>query len=528
MCGFLVLTGKYGSLEQFGEALDTIVHRGPDDRKIVEREVGIMGFQRLAIMDLSHAGAQPFSSTDSAVDLVCNGEIYNHRQIKTDYLDRYDFVSESDCEVLIPLYREYGLAKLCAVLDGEYAFCLYDRVTETYIAARDPMGIRPLFYGYDSEGKICFASEVKALQSYCDDIKPFPPGHYYDGEFHSFCDYGKVSIRKDQSEEEILKGIHDTLVAAVKKRLDSDAPLGFLLSGGLDSSLVCAIAARHSEKPIKTFSVGITDNPIDTKYAKVVADYLKTDHHEYLFTKEQVFETLSELIYHLETWDITTIRASLGMYLISKYIHEETDVKALLTGEVSDELFGYKYTDYAPSPEAFQAEAIKRVKELYLYDVLRADRCIAAHSLEARVPFSDRDFVNFVMAIDPAIKMNTTGVGKYLLRKAFEGSEYLPKEILYREKAAFSDAVGHSMVDWLKEFSEEKYSESEFESKRSSFDHGMPFTKESLLYREIFESHYSGRGELIKDFWMPNREWENCDVADPSARVLPNYGKSGK
>ncbi len=529
MCGFLIITGS-SKEELFEQALDKIAHRGPDDTKTLECEqYGKMGFQRLAIMDLTHAGDQPFSSDDQYVDLVCNGEIYNHRRIKTDYFDRYNFVSQSDCEVLVPLYREYGIRKLCELVDGEFALCFFDRKTKEFIAARDPMGIRPLFYGYTDGGKICFASEVKALLDFCREIRPFPPGHYYEkGEFICYLDYGKTEVVKDRTEEEILDGIHSRLVDAVKKRLDSDAPLGFLLSGGLDSSLVCAIAARLSDKPIKTFSVGITDNPIDTKYAKVVADYLKTDHHEYLFTKEQVFETLSDLIYHLETWDITTIRASLGMYLICKYIAEETDVKALLTGEVSDEIFGYKYTDFAPSAEEFQKEAIKRVKELYQYDVLRADRCISANSLEARVPFSDRDFVSYVMSIDPKIKMNTTGIGKYLLRKAFNGKEYLPPDILYREKAAFSDAVGHSMVDWLKEFAEQTYTDEDFSNKSSEYKHGIPFTKESLMYREIFESHFEGKAELIDDFWMPNKEWENCDVSDPSARVLPNYGKSGK
>lgn len=529
MCGFLVVSEDCEE-KKFEKALATLVHRGPDNTTIKSLEQsGKIGFQRLAIMDLSHDGDQPFCSKELGIDLVCNGEIYNHRQIKTDYLDRYQFQSQSDCEVLIPLFHEYGIEELCDVVDGEFALCFFDHQSKEFVAARDPMGIRPLFYGYTKEGSICFASEVKALLEFCDEIKPFPPGHYYkSGEFKCFLDYANTEVVLNRTEEEILEGIHHRLVDGVKKRLDSDAPIGFLLSGGLDSSLVCAIAARHSEKPIKTFSVGITDNPIDTKYAKVVADFLGTDHHEYLFTKDQVFESLSELIYQLETWDITTIRASLGMYLICKYIKETTDIKVLLTGEVSDEIFGYKYTDFAPTPEEFQKEAIKRVRELYQYDVLRADRCISANSLEARVPFSDKDFVSFVMSIDPKIKMNSTGVGKYLLRKAFEGKNYLPEDILYREKAAFSDAVGHSMVDWLKEFAEEKYTGEDFKELSSKYKHGTPFTKESLLYREIFESHFSGKANLIDDFWMPNKEWENCDVADPSARVLPNYGKSGK
>ena len=228
----------------------------------------------------------------------------------------------------------------------------------------------------------------------------------------------------------------------------------------------------------------------------------------------------------LGTYDITTIRASMGMYLICKAIHETTDIRVLLTGEISDELFGYKYTDFAPSPEAFQAEAQKRIRELHMYDVLRADRCISVNSLEARVPFGDLDFVKYVMSIDPAKKMNVYGKGKYLLRHAFEG-DYLPHDILYREKAAFSDAVGHSLVDDLKEYAEGYYTDEEFQSKCKQYDYATPFTKESLLYRELFEKYYPGQAHMIAGFWMPNKEWEGCDVDDPSARVLSNYGASG-
>uniref|UniRef100_UPI0023F278C7 asparagine synthase-related protein n=1 Tax=Dysosmobacter welbionis TaxID=2093857 RepID=UPI0023F278C7 len=236
---------------------------------------------------------------------------------------------------------------------------------------------------------------------------------------------------------------------------------------------------------------------------------------------------LETVIALLGTYDITTIRASMGMYLVCKAIHEQTDIRVLLTGEISDELFGYKYTDFAPSAEEFQKEAVKRVRELHMYDVLRADRCISVNSLEARVPFGDLDFVEYVMGIDPELKRNKYGKGKYLLRHAFEG-DYLPHSILYREKAAFSDAVGHSMVDYLKDYAERRYTDEEFEEKRLAYSHARPFTKESLLYREIFETYYPGQSEMIVDFWMPNRNWKGCNVNDPSARVLANYGDSGK
>ena len=318
-----------------------------------------------------------------------------------------------------------------------------------------------------------------------DQVFPFPPGHYYaDGQFVRFADLTTVKAPCMDDLPSIYTQIREKLTAAVEKRLDADAPLGFLLSGGLDSSLVCAIAAKALKKPIRTFAIGMDVDAIDLKYARQAAEYLDADHTEVYMTRQQVLDSLDEVIAMLGTYDITTIRASMGMYLCCKAIHERTDVRVLLTGEVSDELFGYKYTDFAPSPAAFQAEAKKRVDELYQYDVLRADRCISVNSLEARVPFGDLDFVRYVMAIDPAKKVNVYGKGKYLLRKAFEGG-YLPDEILWREKAAFSDAVGHSMVDDLKAYAETVYTDEEFEEKRRSYGFAQPFTKESLLYRRF-------------------------------------------
>ncbi|MBQ3405970.1 MAG: asparagine synthetase B, partial [Lachnospiraceae bacterium] len=287
------------------------------------------------------------------------------------------------------------------------------------------------------------------------------------------------------------------------------------------------LAAKECQHPIKTFAIGMCEDAIDLKYARQAADFIGSDHTEVYMTPEEVTSTLEKLIELLGTYDITTIRASMGMYLVCKAIHEMTDIRVILTGEISDEIFGYKYTDFAPSAEAFQQEAEKRVRELHMYDVLRADRCISVNSLEARVPFGDLDFVSYVMRLDPQMKLNTYGKGKYLLRHAFEGCGYLPDEILWREKAAFSDAVGHSMVDYLKEYAETQYTDEEFRKRCELYTHARPFTKESLLYRDIFEKYYPGQAEMIVDFWMPNREWEGCDVNDPSARVLSNYGASG-
>ena len=425
------------------------------------------------------------------------------------------------------MYREYGV-EMFAKLDAEFACIFYDRKTNGYIAARDPIGIRPLYYGYDEKGTIVFASEPKNLIGIVEKISPFPPGHYYkDGKFTCYCDVAKADTVLTDDLETVCRNIHDKLVAGVEKRLVADAKVGFLLSGGLDSSLVCAIAAKKSEKPIKTFAIGMSEDAIDLKYARQVAQYIRSDHQEIIITKEDVLSSLETVIQILGTFDITTIRASMGMYLICKAIHEQTDIRVLLTGEISDELFGYKYTDFAPDAEAFQKEAEKRIRELHMYDVLRADRCISVNALEARVPFGDLDFVKYVMAVDPELKLNKYGKGKYLLRHAFEG-DYLPEEILWREKAAFSDAVGHSMVDYLKEFAESCYTDEELDEYKRKYTHAQPFTKESLLYREIFEKYYPEQGEMIVDFWMPNKAWEGCNVDDPSARVLSNYGDSGK
>lgn len=517
--------GEAISEKEFKEHFDETISRGPDMQRIRHYGDVTLGFERLSIMGLTEEGMQPFERDGNAI--VCNGEIYGFRRIKKELEKEYSFVSDSDCEILLPLYEKHG-TDMFAMLDAEYACIIYDAKSKSLVAARDPIGIRPLYYGYTKEKEIIFASEAKNLTGLCDKIMPFPPGHYYaNGKFTRYRDMTEVKHVVDDDIETICKNIHDKLVAGIEKRLDADAPLGFLLSGGLDSSLVCAVSAKLLDKPIRTFAIGMSTDAIDLKYAKEVADYLGSDHTEIIITKEDVINALSEVIHILGTYDITTIRASMGMYLICKAIREQTDIRVLMTGEISDELFGYKYTDFAPDAKAFQDEAAKRIDEIHMYDVLRADRCISVNSMEARVPFGDLDFVEYVMSIDPAKKMNTYGKGKYLLRHAFEG-DYLPRDILMREKAAFSDAVGHSMVDHLKEYAAEKYTDEEFEKLRKHYSHATPFTKESLLYRQIFEIFYPGQAQMVKDFWMPNREWEGCDVDDPSARVLSNYGDSGK
>lgn len=527
MCSILGYCGDICDKEAFEKGFAETKSRGPDDTRVIYTKKGVLGFHRLSIMGLTPSGMQPFEKNGCYA--VCNGELYGFENERKRLIEKgYTFASDSDCEILLPMYFEYGL-DMFSKLDAEFACVIYDGRTEEWIAARDPIGIRPLYYGNDGNGNMVFASEAKNLVGICEKIMPFPPGHYFkDGKFTCYCDISKAKEVCSDDVETACGKIREKLVAGVEKRLVADAKVGFLLSGGLDSSLVCAIAAKKSKEPIKTFAIGMSEDAIDLKYARQVADFIGADHTEVYMTPDEVISSLEKVIHLLGTYDITTIRASMGMYLVCKAIHEKTDIRVLLTGEISDELFGYKYTDFAPSAEEFQKEAEKRVHELHMYDVLRADRCISVNSLEARVPFGDLDFVKYVMSLDPKIKMNVYNMGKYLLRHAFEGLSYLPDSILWREKAAFSDAVGHSMVDYLKEYAQEKYTDEEFNKLKTKYEHAQPFTKESLLYREIFEKYYPGQSEMIVDFWMPNKNWEGCNVNDPSARVLSNYGNSGK
>ncbi len=560
MCSIIGFCGKSSDYQTIHAALEKTHSRGPDARRIINTGNGWLGFNRLSIMGLSAAGMQPFvysnkmtimvrnheeQSDHYIIDLehvseimipeiseilvVCNGEIYGFRKIKDELQKKgYSFISESDCEILPALYNEYG-TDMFAMLDAEYALILYDAKNDSYVAARDPIGIRPLYYGTTEDGTYVFASEPKNITGLVDKIYPFPPGHFFkDGKFTCYCDMSSVKEFTDDDMDTVTTKIHDLLVKGVAKRLDSDTPVGFLLSGGLDSSLVCGIAAQLLGKPLQTWAIGMDIDAIDLKYAREVADYIHSDHHEVIISEKDVINALEDVIKALGTYDITTIRASVGMYLICKAIHEQSDTRVILTGEISDEIFGYKYTDFAPNAEEFQKEAEKRIRELHMYDVLRADRCISVNSLEARVPFGDLDFVEYCMSIDPEKKMNRYNKGKYLLRKAFEEDALIPESILWREKAAFSDAVGHSLKDDLERFANSKYTDEEYEEGIKKYSHATPFTKESLLYRDIFEKYYPGQSEMVVDFWMPNKNWKGCDVKDPSARVLSNYGESGK
>jgi len=520
MCGIIAKPLTYDKLDS------SIVYRGPDSTHKQTIADYVFTFHRLMIMDISHSADQPF--INERFILMCNGEIFNFKQIKAQYAT-YPYISHSDCEVILPLMLCYNLSEVCHILDGEFAFVIYAKDEHKILAARDPMGIRPLFYGYCDNGQIAFASEMKELLNCCKKILPFPPGHYYDGQaIKPYLELYKINQAKYKELPKVLDNIRELLVKAVVKRLDADVPVGYLLSGGLDSSLVCSIAAKNLSRPLETFAIGLDHNPIDLKYAKQMADYLGSNHHEVIFSQKDIAATLKTIIWITETWDVTTIRASLPMYLLCKYIRNNTQVRVVLSGEVSDELFGYKYTDFAPTAKDFQLESQKRIKELYMYDVLRADRCISSNSLEARVPFSDKEFVSYVMNIDPELKLNKYNMGKYLLRKAFAGQNYLPEEILWREKAAFSDAVGHGLVDCLIELAQNQFTDAEFAQKCQKYKINPPLTKEALMYRELFNQAFPNQEHVIAGYWLPNQSWPNCNLSDPSARHLPNYGNSGQ
>jgi asparagine synthase (glutamine-hydrolysing) len=516
MCGITVRS-KLTGIES------KITYRGPDFTKIVAQDEYYFIFHRLAIIDITSSANQPFNSKN--LILVCNGEIFNYNDLRKKY--SYNYMSESDCEVILAMFDKLSLDELCNELDGEFAFVLYDKNNKKVYAARDPIGIRPLFYGYTNDNNIAFSSELKDLVNFCGNVYAFPPGNYFDGKsFIPYCELHKLNKANNKNFQDILFNINFLLRNAVEKRLDADVPIGFLLSGGLDSSLVCALAAEKINKSIITFAIGLEDNPIDLKYASIVSKYIGSEHHEIIFSYDDIKDILEEVIWHTETWDITTIRASIPMFLLCRYIKKNTKIKVILTGEVSDELFGYKYTDYAPDENEFQEESQKRIRELYMYDVLRADRCIAGNGLEARVPFADKYFIEYVMNIDPKLKLNTYGIGKYLLRQSFINDKLLPDEILFRDKAAFSDAVGHGLVDYLQKLSHELYTDDQFEILSSEYQQNKPLTKEALMYRKLFNKLFDSQDHIISSYWLPNLTWPNCNLIDPSARFLPNYGLS--
>jgi asparagine synthase (glutamine-hydrolysing) len=487
MCGILCVLGETSEVQ-----LGKLSHRGPDGTATLVLGRCRMEFSRLAINDLTSTGMQPFTSRKGM--LVCNGEIYNHAQFSSNV---------NDCACLIPLIEKYGILDAPKMLLGEFALCYSDGISVK--AARDPFGVRPLFYTRHDE-TIAFASEAKALLQFGSRIEIFPPGHVYDSATNVFTRYYS----------DILL-VKRALKEAVRTRVtNTDKELGFLLSGGLDSSLVVALAHKTLKTRIKTFSVGIEDSP-DVLAARVVAKYFDTEHTEFRFDVQEGLDNLENVIWNLESYDTTTVRASVPMWLLSRYISQNTNCRVILSGEGSDELFGgYLYFHYAPDADAFYDENTRRLRLIHQFDGLRADRCMAAHGLELRVPFLDINVVDAGMNMDRKLKLPRDGIEKWYLRQLFEG--FLPPEILWRQKNGMSDAVGYAWVKTVKEYAEKEISDEEFgDIKVRAGTHNVPLTKEEALYRKIFWKRFGDANDhLISEIWRPM--W--TDVTDPSATQL--------
>lgn len=520
MCGILAIIGK-GKDEQLVKQLSKrMSHRGPDESDIHVTENGhILSHERLSIIDL-HSGKQPIQGCATAW-MVHNGEIYNHQELRDTVLKDHTFRSKSDSEVIVHLYEKFGY-DFVHMLDGDFAFVVIDG--DDYIAGRDPLGVKPLYYGVDERGRMYFASEMKPIADQCKTFSTFPPGHYYTAET-GFVKYYTPEYEdyKECNEEVDYALLRESLTEATRKRLMSDVPIGVLLSGGLDSSLTSSIAARllkEKGKELHSFSIGLDAEAPDAKAARKVADFLGTKHHEIHFTIEQGIEILDKLIWHLETYDVTSVRASTPMYFLSKAI-TDMGIKVVLSGEGADEVFGgYLYFRNAPSTEDFTKETIERVQKLFTADLLRADKSTMAHGLEARVPFLDKAFLDVAMKVKGEEKQPKTydGREKYILRKAFDTPDqpYLPDEVLWRQKEQFSDGVGYSWIDTLIDFCSSQVTDEQMEKAATLFPYNTPATKEAYYYRTIFHKYYPqvSAAQTVRK-WIP--KWQ--ENQDPSGRA---------
>ncbi|MFM2213778.1 MAG: hypothetical protein RL427_1041 [Bacteroidota bacterium] len=520
MCGILAIIGK-GKDEQLVKQLSKrMSHRGPDESDIHVTENGhILSHERLSIIDL-HSGRQPIRGCNTAW-MVHNGEIYNHQELRDTILKDHTFRSKSDSEVIVHLYEKLGY-DFVHMLDGDFAFVVIDG--DDYIAGRDPLGVKPLYYGMDDRGRMYFASEMKPIADQCVTFSTFPPGHYYTAETGfvkyytpEYEDYKKCDAEVDYT------ALREALTEATRKRLMSDVPIGVLLSGGLDSSLTSSIAARllkEKGKELHSFSIGLDQEAPDAVAARKVAEFLGTKHHEIHFTIEQGIEILDKLIWHLETYDVTSVRASTPMYFLSKAI-TDLGVKVVLSGEGADEIFGgYLYFRNAPSTDDFTKETIERVQKLFTADLLRADKSTMAHGLEARVPFLDKAFLDVAMGIKGVEKQPKTydGKEKYILRKAFDTPDnpYLPQEVLWRQKEQFSDGVGYNWIDTLIEYCASQVTDEQMAAAATLFPYNTPATKEAYYYRTIFHKYYPqvSAAQTVRK-WIP--KWQ--ENQDPSGRA---------
>ena len=509
--------------------------RGPDNTvtRTIDNNKFLM-FHRLKINDISELGNQPIvHPEDFNITVICNGEIYNWKKLADE--NNFKTRSTSDCEIIVHMYKKYGIKKTIESLDGVFAFVLIDKTKNMIFAGRDPIGVRSFYIG-TSEKTLVMASECKNLDNLCDSIIQFKPGTFIclkeselpknveDIKFERY--YDMVYKLVNTNEEDIMKQIREKMDESITKRLLSDRPIGCLLSGGLDSSLITALVVKKFKRPIKTFSVGL-EGAVDLVYARKVAEFLGTEHQELIISYEDMFNAIPEVIKEVETYDITTIRASTPMYLLSKYIKENTDITVLFSGEGSDEASGsYLYFHNAPDEQAFQEEILRLMKDLSYFDVLRCDKSTAETGLEVRVPFLDKQFLEFYLGIAPKFKIpKNYPMEKYLLRKAYDNQDLLPKEVLWRTKEGMSDGVSSQKKAWyeiIQDRIDVLISDEEFLNNKCKYTHNTPEIKEAYYYRKIFEETFKNRSSILPYYWLP--KWSG-NVIDPSARVLNVYSQ---
>ncbi len=554
MCGIVAVFDVKQTNDQLRtqvlEMSKKLRHRGPDWSGIYSNDNAILAHERLAIVD-PQSGGQPLISADGNLILAVNGEIYNHQEIRKELGGVYEFQTKSDSEVILALYQEKGVDFL-EELNGIFAFALYDKTKNTYLIGRDHVGIIPLYQGWDSEGNYYVASELKSLEGVCKKIEAFPHGHYYYSKdakptqyyMRGWREYNNVKENKSDIDE-LRKGLED----AVHRQLMSDVPFGVLLSGGLDSSVISAIAKKFSAKRVESgdtqeawwpqlhsFSVGLKGSP-DLKYAQEVADSIGTVHHSTHFTVQEGLDAVRDVIYHLETYDVTTVRAATPMYLLARVI-KSMGIKMVLSGEGADELFGgYLYFHKAPTAEEFHKETVRKLDRLHLYDCNRANKALAAWGVEGRVPFLDKEFMDIAMNINPKDKMcGANGkMEKWIVRKAFE--DYLPKSVAWRQKEQFSDGVGYDWIDSLKEVVEENISDEQMAQVNHRFTVNPPLQKEEYYYRLIFEEHFPSDAAAATVPSVPSIacstpiifEWDKAleKMNDPSGRAVASVHNAG-
>jgi asparagine synthase (glutamine-hydrolysing) len=551
MCSILgvldIKTGAAKLREQALEMSKTMRHRGPDWSGIYVNEEAILVHERLSIVDVEN-GAQPLMSADGRLALAVNGEIYNHRELEKNLNLPYEFQTKSDCEVINALYLEKGNDFLND-LNGIFAFVLYDNKDHSYLIGRDHIGIVPLYYGYDELGEFYVASEMKALIGHCNRIETFPPGHYYSSKDRKFVRYYQRDWEKYEAVKENVtnkKQLKTALENAVHRQLMSDVPYGVLLSGGLDSSIIAAIVRKFAQRRIESgdlkeawwpqvhsFSIGLKGSP-DLVAAKKVADHIGSVHHEFVYTVQEGLDAVRDVIYHLETYDVTTVRAATPMYLMARKIRS-MGVKMVLSGEGADEIFGgYLYFHKAPNAKALHEETVRKLSNLHLYDCLRANKSMAGWGVEARVPFLDKEFLDVAMRLNPDDKLVKEGkMEKHILREIF--NDYLPDEIVWRQKEQFSDGVGYNWIDTLKEVAAEQVSDLELENAAFRFPINTPMTKEGYYYRSIFETRFPGDqaaktvpgGKSVACSTPEALAWDNSlnNVIDPSGRAVQQVHK---